>query len=145
MSVKIHIIEDHLIEMLIALQGFGDLTEDEGERGHQIGAVHKNRSRNMKDNKKKADAHSRWESMEKNDEVRQRKIEVNVALKRKRKINVKEENLKNKKIVRSGKRASLLEMEVVETRLESLVSQRARHFVKQAPTRQGPLGVDFNL
>jgi hypothetical protein len=83
--------------------------------------------------------------MEKNDEVRRRKIEVNAALKRKRPLNVKEEHLKKKKHVRNEKRTSLLEMDVVQTKFESLVSQRAKHFVQKGPIRKDPLDEDFNL
>jgi hypothetical protein len=107
-SVKLHIIEDHLIDMLVALQGFGDLTEDEGERGHQIGALHEYRSRNMKDVATKARAHSRWEQMDKNEGVKKRKLEIQETVKRKRSLNVKEENSKKKRKERSEKRGSLL-------------------------------------
>ena len=64
-TVKLHIIEDHVVDYLRDLRGFGDLVEDEGERGHQMGAHDEYQSKALRDNKEKSVAHAKWESMNK--------------------------------------------------------------------------------
>ena len=60
--------------------------EDEGERGHQMGALNESRSKSLRDNAAKATAHAAWEEMDKDPRVVVHKEKVVEKSKRKRNI-----------------------------------------------------------
>lgn len=64
-TVKLHIIEDHVVSYLRAYQGFGDLIKEEGERGHQIGEQNKCRAKSLSNVKALSFAYAQWEDMSK--------------------------------------------------------------------------------
>jgi hypothetical protein len=134
-TTKIHIIEDHVIEYLVRLKGFGDLCEDEGERGHQMGAQNENRSKALRDHTEKAKAHAQWECMNKNEDVQKRKMDVQKAVARKRNLNVGVENAKKRKMERDGKRNQLLSLNLVTTKLETLREQKEALYMKNGTVR----------
>jgi hypothetical protein len=145
-TIKLHIIEDHLMDYLIAMKGFGDLTEDEGERAHQIGKQDEYRSKSAVDQAAKANSHAQWESMGKREEVIRRKDEVHQALKRKRVIDLGKVNAEKKKEDRDERRANLFDLELVPQRYETLVNERKRKLVESGPVRtRDPIDVNFKI
>ena len=58
---KIHMLEDHLVKQVQRWKGIGCFTEDFIEQGHQFGKAEESRTRNMRDCKRAATSHSKWE------------------------------------------------------------------------------------
>jgi hypothetical protein len=142
-TIKLHIIEDHIVDHLLDKKGFGDLTEDEGERAHQTGNSQEARSKNMKDSAVKATSHARWEAMSKNAQVRQRNVDVTESVKRKRRLNGKEDNAKKHKAERDSSRAHLLDHALVDCRYETLEEEKKRMYIQSGPVRTDPMQEDF--
>ena len=142
-TTKIHIIEDHVIEHLTRLRGFGDLCEDEGKRGHQMGAQNEHRSKALRDHTEKAKAHAQWESMNKNEDIQKRKEDVNKTVARKRILNVGVENAKKRKMVRDDKRNGLLGLNLVATKLETLREQKEALYMEKGEVRINIFDKDF--
>ena len=145
-TTKLHIIEDHLMDYLIAMEGFGDLTEDEGEHAHQVGKQDEYRSKSAIDQAAKANSHAQWESMGKREEVIQRKVEVHQTLKRKRAIDLGKVNAEKKKEDREERRANLFDLELVQDSHETLVNERKRKLVESGPVRtRDPIDLNFKI
>jgi hypothetical protein len=133
---KLHAIEDHLLEYLTRFGGIGDIGEDEGERGHQIGAMHEGRSRALRDNKAKATAHASWESMMKNEKVQEQMKQVKVEAKRNmKKPPPTETNAQIRKRERDEGRESLLDYGLVNGKLDSLKHQHKKKILAALPKR----------
>lgn len=136
-TVKLHIIEDHICDYLRDLQGFGDLLENEGERGHQIGASNESRSKALRDWCEKAKSHARWEAMNKNEAVKKQISDVNSkAARKQRSRNSAEEQAKLKKMERDNQRQALLNLNPVSHKFNSLQSLRRNVLIKKGPVRK---------
>ena len=135
-TTKMHIIEDHMVAYLEDLQGFGDMCEDEGECGHQVGAQNESRSKALRDNKEKATAHAQWESMLKNEDVVKRMTEVENSVKRKRRLVNAEETGKRKKKERDDGREALLSLNMVPLQYETIKQLKEKHYLDSAPKRE---------
>jgi hypothetical protein len=133
---KLHAIEDHLLEYLTRFGGIGDIGEDEGERGHQLGAMNEGRSKALRDNTAKATAHASWESMMKNEKVREQMNQVKVEAKRNmKKPPNTETNAQIKKRQRDEGRESLLENALVNGKLDSLKHIHKKKILAALPKR----------
>lgn len=75
MPPKIHLVGDHLFDLMIHYHGIGDFDESFVERNHQIGKALNVRSRSMRDHRAKALCHSRWEEIQMRQDVQQFKVE----------------------------------------------------------------------
>ena len=115
--------------------GFGDLGEDEGERGHQMGALNESRSKSLRDNAAKAAAHAAWKEMLKDPRVVAHKVNVEEGAKRKRKGDAQLTAKQLKKIDRDGWRESLLGIEVLTGKMETLRQERKRKILERLPKR----------
>jgi hypothetical protein len=135
-TTKMHIIEDHVVDYLDALQGFGDMCEDEGERGHQVGAHNESRSKALRDNKEKATAHAQWESMGKNEDVVKRMTEVENSVKRKRRLVNAEGTSQRKKKERDDGREALLSLNMVPLQYQTIKELKEKHYLDSAPKRE---------
>ena len=119
---KLHAIEDHLLEYLRRFGGIGDIGEDEGERGHQLGAMNEGRYKALRDNKAKATAHASWGSMMKNEKVKEQVKQVKVDAKRNiKKSPPTESNAQIRKRERDEGRESLLDNGLVNGKLDTLL------------------------
>ena len=133
---KLHAIEDHLLEYLQRFGGIGDIGEDEGERGHQLGAMNEGRSKTLRDNKAKATAHASWESMMKNEKVQEQMRQVKVEAKRSmKKAPPNETNSQIRKRQRDEGRDSLLENDLVNGKLDSLKRLNKKQILAALPKR----------
>ena len=144
-TVKLHIIEDHVMEYLMKVKGIGDLTEDEGERAHQTGHGNENRSKNSPGNTIKANSHARWESMQKREEVMQRKKIVGEAVKRKGNAALQGANAKKSKEARDEGRVNLFDLGLVPERYETLAEQRKKKMVESGPARTDAFQTNFTI
>ena len=110
--------------------------EDEGERGHQMGALNESRSKLLRDNAAKAAAHAAWEEMLKDPRVVAQKENIEERSKRKRKGGDEQLTAKQlKKIDRNGRRESLLGTEVLTGEMETLRQERKRNILERLPKR----------
>lgn len=82
-TAKIHCVEDHVIPLLRRLRGIGDFGEDVGERAHQIRVRFEARSKGLRNIQPRANAHTIWETMSKNQDVKKHQELVQVRSKRK--------------------------------------------------------------
>jgi hypothetical protein len=144
-TVKLHIIEDHVMDYLNKVKGIGDLTEDEGERAHQIGKGNEHRSKNASDNATKANSHARWESMQKREEVIERKKIVEQAVKRKSSSELRGAKAKKSKEERDEGRVNLFDLGLVPERYETLAEQRKKKIVENGPVRTDIFQADFTI
>ena len=68
--VKIHGVEDRLLNQIKEYDGIGDFIEDFIEQAHQFGMLDEIRTANMRDRKKSSFNHSRNETISNNGEVK---------------------------------------------------------------------------
>ena len=82
---KFHAFEHHVVEQMRMFGGIGDFVEAFIEQSHQDGNREEKRTSFMRDRKKAAVSHTRWESIRNLPEVQCRKDEVCRMVTRKRK------------------------------------------------------------
>ena len=63
MGPKMHAIEDHAVKQVQEFEGIGELTEDYIEQAHQTGMKDERRTLGMRDQRKAAGCHIKWEEM----------------------------------------------------------------------------------
>jgi hypothetical protein len=129
---KMHCLEDHVVPYMEKYGGFGDMGEDEGERGHQVGHGNEDRSRNLRNHTAKASAHAEWEAMVKNEDVRARVLSVAEKAKRVMKKRDGEETyVQRNKRMRDVGRLNLLELPTVSDRMETLKDMRKKSILEE--------------
>ena len=107
--LKIHGIEDHLVNQMRKFNGIGCFIEDFIEQAHQFGMKDEKRTANMRDRKKAAYSHSSFEVASQNIYVIAQKELVLTRSRRNLKRRKGEENKRAVKKVKDEKRTFILE------------------------------------
>ena len=102
--LKIHGIEDHLVNQMQRYNGIGCFIKDFIEQAHQFGMKDEKRTANTRDRCRVANSHSKWEKMAQNIQVIAKKEEVCTRSKRKLTILRGEEKKKSMKKAKEEKR-----------------------------------------
>ena len=102
--LKIHGIEDHLVDQIQRYNGIGCFIKDFIEQAHQFGMKDEKRTANTRDRCRVANSHSKWKKMAQNIKVIAKKEEVCTRSKRKLTILRGEEKKKAMKKAKKEKR-----------------------------------------
>jgi hypothetical protein len=86
-TMKAHLLEDHVIAMMARLNGIGDFMEDFIEQTHQFGDADERRSNGLRNRTLAANSHSKWEHVKNNPLVAMETAAVTKGTKRPLKIN----------------------------------------------------------
>jgi hypothetical protein len=86
-TVKAHLLEDHVIDMMTRLNGIGDFMEDFIEQTHQFGDADERRSNGLQNGTLSVNLHSKWEHVKNNPLVAMETVAVTKGTKRQLKVN----------------------------------------------------------
>ena len=102
-TMKAHLLEDHVIAMMARLNGIGDFMEDFIEQTHQFGDADERRSNGLRNRTLAANSHSKWEHVKNNPLVAMETAAVSKGTKRPLKVNEEGQTAKMQRIATAKK------------------------------------------